>query len=99
MTESELAVKLVEDVANNPLSSIRVYWSIGDWSLKGELNCSVGIIFVEFDLDVCHLYKGFDEFGVDFQPFPKPFSMGVVGKFPSIIERAIQPLKEYLKNL
>ena len=99
-TEAELAMWLVENVKSNPLHATKVYWWLGDWTFETEKTIDIGTIRISFDLDVCHTYKGFDEYCIEFQPNGnKNFGMRHLSKFPSIIEKTLEPFKEFLKNI
>ena len=102
MTESELAIWLTEHMKENPLCGIKVFYQLGDWNISGYIPIPTwGIVEIDFQLDTCHTFKGFDRIHDSIIKFDaeKSHCYISIGKLTEIIDKYLKPFEEFLQKI
>lgn len=103
ITEKEIANHLIDNYKNVPLSSMKVYWHLGDWNVSGYMPIPVdnGIIEIDFVIDSCHTFFGFDEISDIEVKFSgnKSHTYRFLSKIQGIVDKEILKLKEYILSI
>ena len=63
MNEAQIAIWLTEhNIKTNPITFMKVYWSMGDWYVEGSISIhELGHAKIDFMIDSCHKFVGFDK--------------------------------------
>lgn len=100
MTNTQLALQLIENHKQIPLNSVEVSWfaCIGEWQFTGYRKLEDwGSIKVSFTLDVREPMFGYGDHSIEFTADGKSVhSIRAMEKAGTIIRRALEPFQAYL---
>lgn len=99
-TETDIAVWLATNHKDIPCMAFEVSFTLGSWYVTGEIPVQGwGAIMVEFDIDSCHKYKGFDAQHVHFKFYKDTeHSLQAIKHLPNLISNYTKKFEEFMSK-
>jgi hypothetical protein len=103
MNEAQIAIQLTEyDIKTNPINFMKVYWLVGNWYVEGGISIhDLGHAKIDFEIDSCHKFLGFDKTTDVEIKFSKDRShcYRAIQSFQQRIDRELEKIEAFLSTI